>query len=149
MKLKQPLIDLLPSLGGNTAIQEVDVTGNALGDAGATALAALLNYNRVLRKLELDDNQISLQGYRELVAAAEHNPVIRSIPAPLKDAMVLMAKSPEETMALLHRLEQAVARNHSPSRLLVKGNSVRMGQTGDWACVCAWLGRPWLILPFS
>ncbi|EDQ84225.1 uncharacterized protein MONBRDRAFT_30460 [Monosiga brevicollis MX1] len=119
MKLKQDLVNLFPSLSENTSIEHLDIRGNHVGDAGASALAVTLNYNKALRRIDLDDNGISHIGFMELANALENNVVMQDLPMPLLDITASMSRNQAETVAAVHRIQLALARNHSPARQMI------------------------------
>jgi hypothetical protein len=69
---RDSLLPLLLSLAG-ASLRELDVRSNAFGDDGAAALARALQANSALRRLAIDDNGITLVGFRRLLDALGRN----------------------------------------------------------------------------
>lgn len=104
-RLKQDLYALLNALGSNKCLRELDISGNAMGDAGARLLAKALQINTRLRSIYLDRNQVTLQGYSEIIYALEKNCTLRHMPYPVHDALACAKQSLERTDNLMKRLQ--------------------------------------------
>lgn len=70
-RLKGDLYNLINALGSNTCLQTLDISGNQIGDPGARLLAKALQINNHLRTIIYDKNNITLQGYADIVHALE------------------------------------------------------------------------------
>lgn len=70
-RLKGDLYNLINALGSNTCLHTLDISGNQIGDAGARLLAKALQINNHLRTIVYDKNNITLQGYADIVHALE------------------------------------------------------------------------------
>ena len=57
----------------NRALKHLDLTRNAVGDAGAKAIAQMLQLNTALESISLDLNAIGEAGARELLASLQYN----------------------------------------------------------------------------
>lgn len=110
-RLKQDIHALLNALGSNKCLRELDVSGNAMGDAGARLLAKALQINTRLHTVHLDRNQITLQGYADLAHALEKNCTLRHVPHPTHDALACAKQSVERTDTVLRRIHELLQRN--------------------------------------
>ncbi|XP_075796730.1 capping protein, Arp2/3 and myosin-I linker protein 2 isoform X2 [Pelodiscus sinensis] len=79
---------LLNALGSNASLSTLDLSGNAMGDAGAAMLAKALQINTALR-----------------------NYTLRSMPLPLSDVGQAYRGHPEKTEAAVHKMQACLARN--------------------------------------
>ena len=70
-RLKSDLYNLINALGSNTCLHTLDISGNQIGDPGARLLAKALQINNHLRTIIYDKNNITLQGYADIVHALE------------------------------------------------------------------------------
>lgn len=70
-RLKSDLYNLINALGSNTCLHILDISGNQIGDPGARLLAKALQINNHLRTIIYDKNNITLQGYADIVHALE------------------------------------------------------------------------------
>lgn len=70
-RLKGDLYNLINALGSNTCLHTLDISGNQIGDPGARLLAKALQINNHLRTIIYDKNNITLQGYADIVHALE------------------------------------------------------------------------------
>lgn len=70
-RLKGDLYNLINALGSNTCLHTLDISGNQIGDPGARLLAKALQINNHLRAIIYDKNNITLQGYADIVHALE------------------------------------------------------------------------------
>ena len=84
-RLKRGASALLQSLSDNDQLHTLDISGNSMGDTGASSLAALLHHNRTLRTIRWDNNLTTSQGLREVGAALRYNPSVLEMPLPLFD----------------------------------------------------------------
>nr|XP_019961088.1 PREDICTED: capping protein, Arp2/3 and myosin-I linker protein 3-like [Paralichthys olivaceus] len=87
-KLKTGMHILLSALGGPTALAELDISGNNIGDTGAKMLAKALINNTRLRNFTLQ--QVSL---------------------PLADITQSYRSDPDRTREALHKIQQCLDRN--------------------------------------
>jgi len=70
-RLKGDLYNLINALGSNTCLHILDISGNQIGDPGARLLAKALQINNHLRTIIYDKNNITLQGYADIIHALE------------------------------------------------------------------------------
>lgn len=89
----------------------IDITGNLMGDLGARLLAKALQINNKLKTISLDRNNITLQGYSDLVYALENNHSMRNIPFPLFDVAPCLKNHPERTDMLMRKMQEFLQRN--------------------------------------
>ncbi|KAL5287829.1 crml-1 family protein [Megaselia abdita] len=110
-KLKNDLHDFINALGSNQSLEILDISGNFMGDVGARLLAKALQINNKLRTIYLDKNNITLQGYGDLVYALEKNHSMRNIPFPVFDIAPHLKNHPEKTDAVMRRMQELLQRN--------------------------------------
>ncbi|KAI8369131.1 hypothetical protein EDC96DRAFT_503985 [Choanephora cucurbitarum] len=76
----------LQGLRHNNYLQHLDISGLNIGDAGAFALSRVLKTNRTLQSIIIDENNISIEGYRSLLKTIEESAKqIISFPTPRID----------------------------------------------------------------
>ncbi|XP_075796731.1 capping protein, Arp2/3 and myosin-I linker protein 2 isoform X3 [Pelodiscus sinensis] len=102
---------LLNALGSNASLSTLDLSGNAMGDAGAAMLAKALQINTALRTLIWDRNNTSAHGFLDVARALERNYTLRSMPLPLSDVGQAYRGHPEKTEAAVHKMQACLARN--------------------------------------
>ncbi|CEP12990.1 hypothetical protein [Parasitella parasitica] len=80
------IVRALPGLAHNSSLQHLDISNLYIGDAGAFALARVLKSNRSLQSIVLEDNNISIDGYRGLTKVIEEDSTqVINFPIPRKD----------------------------------------------------------------
>lgn len=112
-KLKHDIHNFINALGSNQNLQVLDITGNFMGDLGARLLAKALQINNKLKTIMMDRNNISLQGYSDIVYALENNFSLRHIPFPLFDISPSLKSHPEKTDLVMRKLQEFLHRNGS------------------------------------
>lgn len=65
-------------LAGNTTVTKLDLSGNQIGDRGASYLADMLKVNQKLTSLILDGNSIGDKGARALAGVIVDKPQVKS-----------------------------------------------------------------------
>lgn len=115
-KLKNDLHNFINALGSNQSLQVLDITGNLMGDIGARLLAKALQINNRLKTISMDRNNITLQGYADIVYALEHNFSMRNIPFPVFDIAPCLKQHPERTDTLMRKMQEMLFRNGSGLR---------------------------------
>ncbi|ORX52012.1 hypothetical protein DM01DRAFT_1337000 [Hesseltinella vesiculosa] len=76
------------ALGGlklNRTLRHMDLTGLGIGDHGATALGDVLGCETALESLLLDNNRITIDGFRALSTAMQSNHRLITLPKPIND----------------------------------------------------------------
>ncbi|KAI8885535.1 RNI-like protein [Backusella circina FSU 941] len=63
----------LIGLRHNTTLEKIDLTGLGMEDPGALALAHVLKTNRGLKTILIDENNITIEGYRSITKSIEEN----------------------------------------------------------------------------
>ncbi|KAK4520510.1 fatty-acyl coenzyme A oxidase [Mucor velutinosus] len=80
------IVQALPGLRHNASLQYLDISNLYIEDAGAFALARVLKTNKRLQSIILEDNNISIDGYRSLTKVIEESATqVINIPIPRKD----------------------------------------------------------------
>uniref|UniRef100_A0A182S8B8 CARMIL_C domain-containing protein n=1 Tax=Anopheles maculatus TaxID=74869 RepID=A0A182S8B8_9DIPT len=110
-RLKTDLHNFINALGSNQHLQMLDITGNLMGDIGARLLAKALQINNKLKTIALDRNNITLQGYADIVYALENNFSVRNMPFPLHDIAPCLKQHPERTDVLMRKMQELLFRN--------------------------------------
>uniref|UniRef100_A0A1B0BW25 CARMIL C-terminal domain-containing protein n=1 Tax=Glossina palpalis gambiensis TaxID=67801 RepID=A0A1B0BW25_9MUSC len=110
-KLKNDIHDFINALGSNQSLQKLDISGNYMGDVGARLLAKALQINNKLRFIYLDKNNITLQGYADIVYALENNYNMRAIPFPVFDIAPHLKSHPDKTDAIMRKMQELLQRN--------------------------------------
>lgn len=82
-----------------------------MGDVGARLLAKALQINNKLRTIYLDKNNITLQGYADIVYALENNYSMRCIPFPVFDIAPHLKNHPEKTDTIMRKMQELLQRN--------------------------------------
>ncbi|XP_031782312.1 F-actin-uncapping protein LRRC16A isoform X2 [Nasonia vitripennis] len=115
-RLKGDLYNLINALGSNACLRTLDISGNQIGDPGARLLAKALQINNHLKTIIYDRNNISLQGYADIVHALERNYSVRHMPCPIYDLQPCMKASAEKTEQLTKKIQDLLQRNVAPCR---------------------------------
>ncbi|XP_076169556.1 capping protein regulator and myosin 1 linker 1 leucine rich repeat protein isoform X5 [Ptiloglossa arizonensis] len=115
-RLKSDLYNLINALGSNTCLHTIDISGNQIGDPGARLLAKALQINNHLRTIIYDKNNITLQGYADIVHALEKNCSVRHMPFPIYDLQPCMKTSAEKTEQLAKKIQDLLQRNVTPCK---------------------------------
>lgn len=130
-KLKNDIHDFINALGSNQSLQKLgklctkqptarifhlnvflsDISGNMMGDIGARLLAKALQINNKLRTISMDRNNVTLQGYNDIVYALENNCSMRNIPFPVFDVAPCLKQHPERTDMLMRKMQDYLQRN--------------------------------------
>uniref|UniRef100_A0A336K1P9 CSON012992 protein n=1 Tax=Culicoides sonorensis TaxID=179676 RepID=A0A336K1P9_CULSO len=110
-KLKNDIHNFINALGSNQTLQILDISGNFMGDIGARLLAKALQINNKLKTIYMDRNNVSLQGYADIVYALENNYSMRHIPFPLFDIAPTIKSHPERTDSIMRKMQEYLRRN--------------------------------------
>ncbi|KAG1133710.1 hypothetical protein G6F42_001172 [Rhizopus arrhizus] len=80
------VVRALYGLRHNSSLQYLDISGLNIGDAGALSLSRALKTNRVLQSIIIDDNSITIEGYRYLVKVIQESATqVIDMPIPRND----------------------------------------------------------------
>lgn len=82
-----------------------------MGDIGARLLAKALQINNKLKTIILDRNNITLQGFSDIVYALENNASMRNIPFPVFDVAPCLKAHPERTDTVMRKMQDYLQRN--------------------------------------
>ncbi|XP_055687303.1 F-actin-uncapping protein LRRC16A isoform X3 [Lutzomyia longipalpis] len=110
-KLRNDIHNFINALGSNQSLQMLDISGNLMGDIGARLLAKALQINNKLRTISMDRNNITLQGYSDIVYALENNYSMKTIPFPVFDIAPSLKNHPEKTDSVMRRMQELLQRN--------------------------------------
>ncbi|XP_037371809.1 capping protein, Arp2/3 and myosin-I linker protein 2 [Talpa occidentalis] len=111
-RLKLGASVLLRALGANPNLSALDISGNAMGDAGAKLLAKALRVNTRLRSVVWDRNQTSALGLLDVAQALEQNRSLKAMPLPLSDVAQAQRSRPELTARAVHQIQACLLRNN-------------------------------------
>ncbi|XP_031197068.1 capping protein, Arp2/3 and myosin-I linker protein 2 isoform X4 [Mastomys coucha] len=111
-RLKQGASVLIRALGTNPKLTVLDISGNAIGDAGAKMLAKALRVNTRLRSVIWDRNNTSALGLLDVAQALEQNHSLKSMPLPLNDVTQAHRSRPELTARAVHQIQACLWRNN-------------------------------------
>ncbi|KAK3878897.1 hypothetical protein Pcinc_016492 [Petrolisthes cinctipes] len=126
-RLKTDLHNLLNALGSNHCLQNLDISGNYMGDSGARLLAKALQINSKLQYISYDRNNVTLQGYSDIAYALQSNYSVKFMPFPVHDALLCMKTAPERTENIMRRIQDTLYRNVSPMKYS-NGQAFRLQQ---------------------
>eukprot|EP01133_Synstelium_polycarpum_P005878 gene5878-6798_t len=114
-QLQRCIIPLLLSLGSVHSLQEFDVTGHAMGNQGAVALAKAIYQNRSIRTLIIDNNNIGTLGYANIKNSLKQNHIIKDLPMPIYDITDIKYNASEveqrKMRSLILKIETYLLRN--------------------------------------
>ncbi|XP_055992655.1 capping protein, Arp2/3 and myosin-I linker protein 2 [Sorex fumeus] len=110
-RLKLGASVLLQALGTNPNLQALDISGNAMGDAGAKMLAKALRVNTRLRSVVWDRNHTTALGLLDVAQALEQNRSLKTMPLPLSDVAQAQRSRPELTARAVHQIQACLLRN--------------------------------------
>ncbi|XP_012586091.1 PREDICTED: leucine-rich repeat-containing protein 16C [Condylura cristata] len=111
-RLKLGASVLLRALGTNPNLTALDISGNAMGDAGAKLLAKALRVNTRLRSVVWDRNHTSALGLLDVAQALEQNRSLKAMPLPLSDVAQAQRSRPELTARAVHQIQACLLRNN-------------------------------------
>ncbi|XP_034880855.1 capping protein, Arp2/3 and myosin-I linker protein 2 isoform X3 [Mirounga leonina] len=111
-RLKLATSVLLRALGTNPNLMALDISGNAMGDAGAKMLAKALRVNTRLRSVVWDRNHTSALGLLDVAEALEQNRSLKAMPLPLNDVAQAHRSRPELTARAVHQIQACLLRNN-------------------------------------
>jgi Ran GTPase-activating protein (RanGAP) involved in mRNA processing and transport len=121
-QLRGELSPLLLALGSNERLTSLDISGQGIGNSGAALLGKALQVNCALRRLWIDENHISLQGFQALALALSRNETLYYLPTPVLDiSRSLQGLSDSEQRKLLRAvsdIERALYLNVDKEGLL-------------------------------
>ncbi|XP_037623048.1 capping protein, Arp2/3 and myosin-I linker protein 2 isoform X4 [Sebastes umbrosus] len=129
-KLKTGMHILLSALGGRSALAEVDISGNNMGDTGAKMLAKALMSNTRLRSLAWDRNNVTARGFQDVADALERNFTLQQVSG-LADVTQSYRSNPDRTKEALHKIQQCLDRNNQRQLERVEPQQVFRAQQSE------------------
>lgn len=93
LQMRLELIPLLMDLATNQSITALDVSGQGLEYSGCVAVSKMLQMNKHLQRLVMDDNGIDLPSLRALQSGIARNPTLTEMPLPINDLSLLLTKT--------------------------------------------------------
>ena len=112
-KLKHDLHNFINALSSNQTIETLDISGNMMGDIGARLLSKALQINTKLKSISMDRNNITIQGYSDIVHSLKNNHSVKNIPFPLHDIAPCLKGQPEKTDYLMKTMQEYLHRNNN------------------------------------
>lgn len=122
-----PMLEKIPS---KQTIESLDISGNNIGDNGASSICNVLHSSESVKELKLDNNNFtSIESINTVVMAAETNQYITSLNFPVNDAKKIVDGSKEHDkmisikrlgdmqLSLVQRIMANRARLHMPNDL--------------------------------
>uniref|UniRef100_A0A0N5BWB5 Carm_PH domain-containing protein n=1 Tax=Strongyloides papillosus TaxID=174720 RepID=A0A0N5BWB5_STREA len=111
-KLGSAINVLINNLGWSKSLHTLDISNNELGQYTVRLLSKAIQVNTSLRTLLLDRNQISLEGFIDIMHGLKLNHQLLSIPYPIHDVTEAMNR-PEKTkvISILYQIEDLLTRN--------------------------------------
>lgn len=107
------IVKSLHGLRHNCAVRHIDLSGLNFEDAGAVALTRVLKTNRVLQSIILDENNISIEGYRSLTKVIEESATqVINLPIPRKDIR-------QQLRYLVFRIEELIISENEAQFFLI------------------------------
>ncbi|CAO3661523.1 unnamed protein product [Rhizopus stolonifer] len=107
------LTQALYGLRHNCVLQHLDISGLNMGDAGAMTLSRVLKTNRTLQSIHLDDNSITIEGYRHLVKVIQETASqVIEMPIPRSDVRFQLSR-------LAYRIEELVLSQNEAQFFLI------------------------------
>ncbi|KAI9302984.1 hypothetical protein BJ944DRAFT_241858 [Cunninghamella echinulata] len=104
-EISSGIVAALDSLKSNRTLERLQMVGLGIGDVGAITLANVVSVNHVLKSLHLDENKITIDGYRALATAFESQGcTVVEFPKPRKDIRYQLM-SLKETISELTQIE--------------------------------------------
>ncbi|KAI4877901.1 hypothetical protein NFI96_016785 [Prochilodus magdalenae] len=110
-KLKTGTTILINSLGSNSGLSKIDISGNCIGDTGAKMLAKALMINTKLKTLVWDRNNVTATGFMDVANALERNTTLQQMSIPMSDMAQSYRSSPEKTEEAMQKIQTCLRRN--------------------------------------
>eukprot|EP01129_Flabellula_baltica_P009207 TRINITY_DN3727_c0_g1_i4.p1 TRINITY_DN3727_c0_g1~~TRINITY_DN3727_c0_g1_i4.p1 ORF type:complete len:986 (+),score=179.39 TRINITY_DN3727_c0_g1_i4:251-3208(+) len=110
--LRNELLQFVFGFAHNKYVQNLDISGHSAGDELSDILRRVLHQNKSLRKINWDENNISLNGLKILKIGMERNKYIEELPFPMTTVSTLMkSENTIEVIDIMRELEQIVYKN--------------------------------------
>ncbi|KAK3547958.1 hypothetical protein QTP70_001306 [Hemibagrus guttatus] len=110
-KLKTGTTILINSLGSNSSLSKIDISGNCIGDTGAKMLAKALIINTKLKALVWDRNNVTATGFMDVANALERNATLQHMSIPMSDMTQSYRTNPEKTEEAMGKIQACLQRN--------------------------------------
>ncbi|KAI5620981.1 F-actin-uncapping protein RLTPR, partial [Silurus asotus] len=110
-KLKTGTTILINSLGSNSSLSKIDISGNFIGDTGAKMLAKALIINTKLKTLVWDRNNVTASGFMDVANALERNTTLQHMSIPMSDMTQSYRTNPEKTEEAMRKIQTYLWRN--------------------------------------
>jgi len=116
-KLGRSIKPLFGYLSKNTSLEELDITGNNIGDTSFLFLCAVIRTSAI-RTLRCDANNITYAGYITLQSAVKYNKSFRHLQIPLLD--IELEKDPKTKQNMLETVISIISENRYKKKKEVK-----------------------------
>jgi len=113
-RLRENIVPFLLNFKKNNKLEELDISGHAMGNKGAIALSKILTVNHSLKKLSWDENTVGILGYWNFNDCLKHNTTLRDVSVPYQDIVGLYSDSrcdKVELAKILAKIEKKLSRN--------------------------------------
>ncbi|KAK2848133.1 hypothetical protein Q7C36_009815 [Tachysurus vachellii] len=127
-KLKTGTTILINSLGSNSNLSKIDISGNCIGDTGAKMLAKALIINTKLKTLVWDRNNVTAAGFMDVANALERNTTLQHMSIPMSDMTHSYRTNPEKTEEAMRKIQTCLQRNSQ--KLCIKSDQMLNLQQG-------------------
>nr|XP_023697717.1 capping protein, Arp2/3 and myosin-I linker protein 3-like isoform X4 [Paramormyrops kingsleyae] len=117
-KLKTGTTILINSLGCNSTLTKMDISGNYIGDTGAKMLAKALLINTKLKTLVWDKNSVTASGFMDVANALDKNSTLQYMSFPVSDASQAYRSNPEKTEEALQKIQTYLLRNSQKQEVM-------------------------------
>ncbi len=115
----EDILALIADVGVNDTLEELNLSGNSLGNKGAVALGKMVQTNKALHTLVWDDNGTGPQGFQAFAVGLERNKTLKSMPLPVNDIAAVIAQggsAAAATSAAILDIQTLLARNQNPAK---------------------------------
>uniref|UniRef100_A0A0N4ZU93 RNI-like protein n=1 Tax=Parastrongyloides trichosuri TaxID=131310 RepID=A0A0N4ZU93_PARTI len=111
-KLGSAINVLINNLGWAKTLHTLNISNNDMGQYAIRLLSKALQVNTSLKTLIIDRNQITIEGFFDIVHGLNLNHQLMSIPYPIHDITEAMSKPDKNRMiSIIYQMEELLARN--------------------------------------
>lgn len=129
----EDILALIADIGVNDTLEELNLSGNSLGNKGAVALGKMVQTNKALHTLVWDDNGTGPQGFQAFAVGLERNKTLKSMPLPVNDIAAVIAQggsAATATSAAILDIQTLLARNQNPAKFACAAGGAGAGAGG-------------------
>jgi len=115
-KFETDIVVVFYCLATNEKLKTLDISGNQMGNKGATALGKAIQTNETLEVLRWDLNGTTLQGFQAFNFGLRRNVTVKSMPLPINDISgALKGNEAQQLVEVVNTMENYILRNQSPT----------------------------------